>query len=278
MIECQPFRGVDGGRVPIGYEVTDRVAVITIDRPERGNSLDHAALTSGLPAAWRRAEADDAVAVVVLTATGDRYFCSGVDVRDPAMIAIATGGAEPPPIRITSRDHAVGKPVIVAVNGRCTGGGLMLIADGDIVLAATNASFDNPGVSIGIAATMGGVVLSRTADFKRVLRLTLTGSAQTLDAAAALDAGMVSEVVAPDALQRRALELARQLTANSPAAMREAKRVLWGALEQPLSAALVDAEDGARRFRTHPDASEGLAALRERRPPAWAPYSSGVGA
>jgi enoyl-CoA hydratase/carnithine racemase len=260
--------------VPIAYQVTDRVAVITIDRPERGNSLDHAALTSELPEAWRRAEADDAVAVVVLTATGDRYFCSGVDVRDPAMIAIASGGAEPPPIRITSRDHGVGKPVIVAVNGRCTGGGLMLVADGDIVLAATNATFDNPGVSIGIAATMGAVALSRTADFKRVLRLTLAGSSEVLDAATALAAGVVSEVVAPAELQPRALELAGRLAANSPATMREAKQALWAALEQPLSTALTDAEDGAQRFRTHPDASEGLAALRERRPAAWAPYST----
>ncbi len=264
--------------MPIAYEVTDRVAVITIDRPERGNSLDLAALTSGFPDAWRRAEADDSVAVVVLTATGDRYFCSGVDVRDPAMIAIAGGDAEPPPIRITSRDHGVGKPVIVAVNGRCTGGGLMLAADGDIVLAAQNATFDNPGVSIGIAATMGGGVLSRTGDFKRVLRMTLAGSAETLDATAALAAGLVSEVVAPAALQQRALELALALAANSAAAMREVKRVLWAALERPLSAALADAEEGARHFRTHPDAAEGLAALRERRPPAWAPYSTGVGA
>jgi enoyl-CoA hydratase/carnithine racemase len=260
--------------VPIAYEVTDRVAVITIDRPERGNSLDHSALTSELPAAWRRAEADDAVAVVVLTAAGQRYFCSGVDVRDPAMIAIATGEAEPPPIRITSRDHGVGKPVIVAVNGRCTGGGLMLVADGDIVLAASSATFDNPGVSIGIAATMGAVGLSRTADFKRVLRLTLAGSTEVLGAAAALDAGIVSEVVEPEALQPRALELAQQLATNSPAAMREAKRVLWAALEQPLSAALVDAEHGAQRFRAHPDAAEGLAALQERRRADWAPYST----
>jgi E-phenylitaconyl-CoA hydratase len=264
--------------VPIAYEVTDRVAVITIDRPERGNSLDHAALTSELPQAWRWAEADDTVVVIVLTATGDRYFCSGVDVRDPAMIAIATGAADAPPIRITSRDHGVGKPVIVAVNGRCTGGGLMLVADGDIVLAAASATFDNPGVSIGIAATMGPIGLGRTADFKRVLRLTLAGSAEVLDSATALGAGLVSEVVEPAELQHRALELARQLAANSPAAMREAKRVLWAALEQPLSAALVDAEEGARRFRAHPDAAEGLTALRERRRAAWAPYSAGVGA
>ncbi|HEY3737901.1 MAG TPA: enoyl-CoA hydratase/isomerase family protein [Jatrophihabitans sp.] len=264
---------MNGGAVPITYEATDCVAVITIDRPERGNSLDHSALTRELPDAWRRAEADDAVIAVVLTASGERNFCSGVDIRDPAIIAITTGDAEPLPVRITSRDQAVGKPVIVAVNGHCTGGGLMLVADGDIVLASQNASFDNPGVSIGIAATMGAVVLGRTADFKRVLRMTLAGRAEVLDAPSALAAGLVSEVVAPESLLHRALEVARSLAANSPAAMREAKRAIWAALELPLGDALVEAEAGATHFRTHPDAAEGIAALHERRRPVWAPYS-----
>jgi enoyl-CoA hydratase/carnithine racemase len=99
------------------------------------------------------------------------------------------------------------------------------------------------------------------------------GRAESLDAAAAADAGIVREVVPPDGLMTRALSLADALRANSPSAMRAAKRALWAALDLPLPEALGDAEDGARRFSRHPDAAEGLAAARERRLPRWAPYS-----
>jgi enoyl-CoA hydratase/carnithine racemase len=260
--------------VPVEYEVRGGVAVITIDRQSRGNSLDYEALTESLPEAWQRAEQDDDVVAAVITGAGERYFCSGMDVRDPRMRRIASGQEVAPPMRFTSRHHSVGKPVIAAVNGRCTGGGLMLVADSDIALASATSSFDNPGVSIGVAATMGAVTLSRSADFRRVLRMMLLGRAEPVDAAAALAAGIVSEVVAPSHLMDRAMGLAAMLRANSPAAMREVKRVLWAALERPLRQALADSEDGGRRFARHRDAAEGLAALREGRPPRWAAYSS----
>jgi enoyl-CoA hydratase/carnithine racemase len=215
------------------------------------------------------AEQDDCVVAAVLTGAGEQYFCSGMDVRDPRMTRVASGQEAPPPPRFTSRHFGVGKPVIAAVNGRCTGGGLMLVADSDIVIASAMARFDNPGVSIGVAATMGAVTLTRSADF----RMMLMGRAESLDAAAAADAGIVSEVVPPDGLMTRALSLADALRANSPSAMRAAKRALWAALDLPLPEALGDAEDGARRFSRHPDAAEGLAAARERRLPRWAPYS-----
>jgi E-phenylitaconyl-CoA hydratase len=259
--------------VPIGYEVRDRIAVITIDRQDRGNSLDYDALTTDLPTAWRRVEQDDDVTAAVITGAGDRYFCSGMDVRDSRMTRVASGKQAAPPVLITSRQHSVGKPVIAAVNGRCTGGGLMLVADADIAVASAAASFDNPGVSIGIAATMGAVALSRSADFKRVLRMMLLGRAGSLEATAALDAGLVSEVLAPGELMARAMSLAGELRGNSPAAMREVKRALWAALDLPLADAMAGAEDGARRFSRHPDAAEGLGALREGRRPRWAAYS-----
>lgn len=261
--------------MPIRYEVRDRTAVITIDRPARGNSLDYHTLTVGLPGAWQRAEKDDQVVAVVLTGAGERYFCSGMDVRDPQMTRIAGGQKAAPPVRITSRHFSVGKPVIAAVNGRCTGGGLMLVADSDIALASTSALFDNPGVSIGVAATMGAVTLSRSADFGRILRMMLLGRAEPMDARAALDAGIVSELAGPADLVGRAISLAAALSANSPAAMREVKRVMWESLELPLQDALADSEEGGRRFARHSDAAEGLEAFREGRQPRWAPYSSG---
>jgi (E)-benzylidenesuccinyl-CoA hydratase len=271
MIDCHSWLEVT---VPVEYEVREGIAVITIDRPSRGNSLDYEALTAGLPDAWRRVEHDDDVAAAVITGVGERYFCSGMDVRDPRMTRIASGHEAAPPLRFTSRQQSVGKPVIAAVNGRCTGGGLMLLADSDIALASASASFDNPGVSIGVAATLGAVTLSRSADFRRVLRMMLLGHGEPVDAATALAAGIVSELVAPAGLMDRAMSLAALLRANSPAAMREVKRVMWAALERPLRAALADSEVGARRFAGHPDAAEGLGALREGRPARWAPYSS----
>src|SRR3990170_2613990 len=145
------------------YEKFDHVAVITLDRPENGNALSYRLMTEELPAAWREAKEDREGRAIVFPASGDRHFCTGVDLRDPEMQRRTSGGAsgEGGGLRLPGRKCDVWKPIVTAVNGHAVGGGLMFVGDSDIVIASENAKFSNTGVSVGLVAPVGPVVLAR---------------------------------------------------------------------------------------------------------------------
>jgi enoyl-CoA hydratase len=256
----------------IRYEKIDHVAVITLDRPDAGNSLSARVMYEELPAAWQQARDDRDVRCVVFTATGDRFFCTGVDLRDPEMqrrasdSGASTGSTE---LRVTGRQCDVWKPIITAVNGQAIGGGLMFVGDSDIVIASENAKFSNTGVSLGILAPVGPVVLARKIPFEWVMRMMILGRHERLDARKALEIGLVSEVHPPDKLRDAALELAQKVASNSPAALEQAIRAMWETLELPLSEALAASLRRSGSLRGHPDAIEGPLAWREKREPTW---------
>jgi enoyl-CoA hydratase/carnithine racemase len=255
------------------YEKTDHVAVITINRPDAGNSLSAKLLYEELPAAWDEAKGDSDVRCIVFTAAGDRFFCTGVDLRDPEMQRRTSQGgggpAEAPALRVTGRQCDVWKPIITAVNGQAVGGGLMFVGDSDIVIASENARFSNTGVSLGILAPVGPVVMARKIPFEWVMRMMLLGRHERIDARKALELGLVSEVLPPDKLRGRAVELATLVASNSPAAVEQAVRAMWETLELPLSEALAASLRRSGSLRGHPDAIEGPLAWREKREPRW---------
>lgn len=251
------------------YEKRDHVAVITINRPEQGNSLSYRLLNEELPAAWQRARDDAEVRAIVFTAAGDRFFCTGVDLRDPEMRTPRESAGEGPELRATARQNDVWKPVITAVNGHAVGGGLMFVGDSDIVIASENARFSNTGVSIGILAPVGPVLMVRKMPFEAVMRMMVTGRHEQLDAQRAYQLGLVSEVTPPDKLLNAALEVARKVAANSPAAVQAAVRVMWETLELPLSEAVAASLRRTAALRGHPDSIEGPRAWMEKREPMW---------
>jgi enoyl-CoA hydratase/carnithine racemase len=255
------------------YEKTDHVAVITINRPDAGNSLSARLLYEELPATWQRVKDDRDVRCVVFTASGDRFFCTGVDLRDPEMqqhTSNAGGGSgEALALRVTGRQCDVWKPIITAVNGQAVGGGLMFAGDSDIVIASENAKFANTGVSLGILAPVGPVVMARKIPFEWVMRMMLLGRHESIDARKALEIGLVSEVLPPEKLRERAIELAGLVASNSPAALEQAVRALWETLELPLGEALATSLRRSGSLRGHPDAIEGPLAWREKREPKW---------
>lgn len=259
----------DGVRV----ERDGAVAVVVLDRPDRGNALTHQMLTETLPATWQRLGTDPDVRVIVVTGAGERSFCTGADLADPAIGRISTGGQEAPPLAFTPRQHGVWKPVICAVNGTCAGGALAFLADSDLIVAATGASFTNPGVSVGIQTTLGPVGLVHRAAFPLLVSLTIRGRHARVDAATARDGGLVDEVVPADRLQARARELADEIASNSPAAVQDALWSLWNARGRVREDALADATARIVAFRDHPDAAEGRAAWEQDRPARWAPAS-----
>jgi len=255
----------------VRYEKPEpHIAVITLDRPDAANSLSFRVMREELPAAWQRANDDKDVRVIIFTASGERYFCTGVDLRDPEMQqSRGSGDGGPMEMRVTGRQCDVWKPIISAVNGHCIGGGLMFAGDCDIIIASENARFQNTGVSLGILAPVGPVVLARKVPFQSVMRMMLTGRHESIDAREAYRIGLVSEVTAPEALLDASIALARKIAANSPAAVEQAIRTLWDALELPVSEALEHAMRRSASLRGHPDAAEGPRAWIEKREPQW---------
>ena len=169
------------------------------------------------------------------------------------------------------------KPVIAAVNGTCAGGGLHFVADADIVLASSDATFLDPHVSLGQVTAYEAIGLTRKIPFEAVMRMALVGRHERISAERALALGMVSQVVdPPERLHDEAQALAEKIAENSPAAMAATKRALWGALE----AGLTDAcKAGAKELVSmwgHPDQEEGPRAFAEKRAPQWQALEPGV--
>jgi len=160
--------------------------------------------------------------------------------------------------------------VIAAVNGVCAGGGLHVVADADIVIAASSATFLDPHVSIGQVAAYEDIALVLKSPMEAVMRMALTGRHERLTAARAHQLGILSQVVEPpDDLTDVAQALAEKIARNSPAAMEATKKALWGALEMGLTDAC---RAGARELVSmwgHPDQTEGPLAFAEKREPVW---------
>jgi len=252
-------------------ERSDGIATITLNRPHRLNALTPRMWREQLPQMWQAAEQDPAVRVIVFTGAGDRAFCSGADVQ--ALSALSESDQQNTPrdqvLLISARHNKVTKPVITAVNGMCAGGGLMFVADSDVAIAAEHATFFNPAVSIGQLAFVAPTTWSRWVPFPALMRMTLMGARERLDAHRALKLGIVTEVVAGASLAQRAREVAGLIASNSPAAVRANKRILWESLERNLSDAHAFAEQVGAKYRGHPDSVEGPKAFVEKRPPRW---------
>jgi enoyl-CoA hydratase/carnithine racemase len=165
----------------------------------------------------------------------------------------------------------VWKPVIAAVNGTCAGGGLHFVADADIVIAASDATFLDPHVSVGQVTAYEAIALVRRSPMEPIVRMALTGRYERITAPRARQLGILSEVVdPPERLRERAQELAETVARNSPAAMAATKRALWGALEHGLTDACKAGAEDLVSMWGHPDQTEGPLAFTERREANWA--------
>jgi enoyl-CoA hydratase/carnithine racemase len=247
----------------IRTELQDGVLIVTIDNVERMNSVGPAA-TRDLGAAWARARDDDEIKVVVMTAAGDRAFCTGMDMSEAGDVFDDTVAPAVGPL-----ENDLWKPVIVAVNGVCAGAGLHFVAEADIALAASHATFLDPHVTVGQVAAFEPILLSRRMPLGAVSRMCLLGRGERIDAEAAKALGLVSEVVDGPALLDRAMELAGKLKANSPAAMIGTKKALWRSLDLGLTEAMAEGWKLVVAHWDHPDSTEGPTAFMEKRPPAW---------
>jgi enoyl-CoA hydratase len=210
------------------------VGWLVFDRPEVGNAMD-ARMMRELEDAWSELDTDPNVHVIVNTGEGDA-FQTGLDVaqlaRDPEALREQARRTRRFELRFTAWHNEVWKPVIAAVNGVCAGGALHFVADADIVIASSNATFVDPHVSVGQASVYETIALAKKSPMESVLRMALVGSHERMPAARAYELGIVSQVVdPPDRLRAEAQELGERIARNDPARLAATKRALWGALE-----------------------------------------------
>jgi enoyl-CoA hydratase/carnithine racemase len=246
----------------------DGIAEITLNRPEAMNSIS-SAMAAELARACAELAAAPEVRVVVFGAAGERAFCAGADLKERAGMTDADIMRQRPVIRaLFGALLALPQPAIAAVHGFALGGGCELALSCDLVVADDTATFGLPEVTVGLVPGGGGTQLAlRRLGPGRAADLVLTGRKVGVDEAMRL--GLVDRRVPAGQDGPAALELAGQIAANSPVAVRAAKRAIrhgWGV---SLEAGL-DIEDAAwRTAALSADRREGVAAFVEKRKPAW---------
>jgi enoyl-CoA hydratase/carnithine racemase len=259
----------------IRYEVEDRIATITLNRPDRLNALSPAMIRE-LRAAYAAAESDENVWITIVTGAG-RAFCAGADVgeipddgrviyEEPYLTTYPQWEA---PQEGTPPFRSMTKPILTAVNGLCCGAGLDWVTTGDIAIASERAEFFDPHVSIGLVSGREVVRLARVLPLGVAMRMALTGRHERLSAQRAFDLGLVSEVVEHDRLLERAREVAALVNRNAPLAVRGTRLAIRRGIDLPLHEAEILAEAFRERAVRTEDAREGPRAFVEKRAPRW---------
>jgi naphthoate synthase len=243
------------------YEVDDRVAWITINRPERFNSTRNRTIDE-LIACFLRAWDEPGVGVVVLTAVGDRSFNPGHDQKE---------GETDPYLRETHHLQQIirdiPKPVIASVNGVAVGGGHVLHTLCDLTIAADTARFGQVGPKVGSFDASAGPLLARIIGEKRAREMWMLN--EPIDAQTALQWGLVNRVVPPGELHSETRKMAENLLAKSPTAL----RVLKHSFNANSNSALgYVGWDALAMYRETSEATEGERAYQEKRPTNFEPY------
>ena len=244
------------------YEKRDRIAIVTINRPEALNAFTPDMLRA-MDAAFADFNKDPDLWVAILTAAGEKSFCAGMDLK--AAIPLINDGDEMGYADHTKRPFSdVFKPIIAAVNGYCIAGGLEFLQGTDLRIAAEHATFGLGEVRWGIIPTGGSHIrLPRQIPWAVAMELLLMG--RPITAKRAYDIGLVNEVVAADQLMPTALKWAETICKNGPLAVRTAKEIAVRALGLE-SGFVLEKAIGARVFASE-DAKEGPRAFAEKRPP-----------
>src|SRR3954463_1458449 len=251
---------------PVGWLVNNR--------PDQLNAMS-AHMRDEFADAWVELDKDPAVRVIVHTGEG-RGFQTGVDVAEIASDGLGMQryrqSVEDNDYHFTAWHQQVWKPVITAVNGICCGGGFHWVADADIVIAASDAQFFDPHVSVGQVVAVEAIGLIRKMPVEAVMRMAFMGRYERMPAPRALQLGMISEIVdPPERLRERAQELGETIAKNSPAAMAATKKALWAALEHGLTDACKVGAGHLVSMWGHPDQDEGPRAFAEKRDAVWLP-------
>jgi len=246
--------------------VTNRLAVLTLNQPEKRNALSRPLLEE-LGARLTEIGADPGIHVVILGAAGP-VFSSGHDLRElvgkkeeeyTSLFALCT--------EVMEALRQLPQPVIAQVQGLATAAGCQLVASCDLVVASEQAAFATPGVKIGLFCTTPAVPLCRAVLPKKALEMLLTG--QPISAREAERAGLVNRVVPADRLAQETVDLASQIAAASARVVALGKKAFYQQLPLNYPAAYVLAQKVMVGNALGPPAQEGITAFFEKRAPRW---------
>jgi len=232
----------------VAYEEANGVAWVTLNRPEVHNAFN-TVMTQELRAIWRGLRHNDAVNCIVLTAAGERAFCTGIDRSEvnvdwPDDLARAGSGPkhegrtigytspfmlDDPGEYLGPKSNDLWKPVIAAVNGMACGGAFYMLGEVEFVIAADHATFFDPHVSYGMPTAFEPIHMLHKMPFPEIMRLSILGNAERVSAQRAYDIGLVSEVCPLAELHERARWAAETIASYSPLAVQATIRALWAA-------------------------------------------------
>ncbi len=252
----------------IKVEVEDRLAIVTVNRPEVRNALN-SQVVQELTAAFESLSADDRVGAIVLTGAGDKAFVAGADIKE----MVGKSGLEMQAFselgrRLGDAMEGCPKPILAAINGYALGGGCEIAMACDVRLASENAKIGQAEINIGIIPGFGGSQrLPRLVGPGWAAQMVLTGEA--VDAATAERIGLVNRVVPQDRLLEETKALARKVLEKSPVAVSLAKACLRAAQEMPLSQGLSYETAAFGVAGATQDKVEGMTAFIEKRKPTW---------
>ncbi|MEM7410562.1 MAG: enoyl-CoA hydratase-related protein [Myxococcota bacterium] len=253
------------------------VALVTIDRPERANSLDPPTLRE-LAAAWERIADDDEIRCAVLTGAGPRVFCGGMDMQATIAVSQALARGE----RIDPKDFEglravrtatlagfdLETPLICAINGHARAIGCDILLAAELRFAAPHATFALEEVARGLYPTGNAtVMLARQIGWAHAHEIMLT--AQPLDATRAAEIGLINRVVPESLLMDTVFEAADAIAANAPLAVRATRQGVRELFHLPLAEAYERQEELGKPLRRTEDAAEATRAFAEKRPPVW---------
>lgn len=251
---------------PVVRERHGRVELVRLNREQARNAID-GPTTKALDAAFDELAEDDDVWAVVLTGSGERAFCAGMDLK-----AFASGQAGD---ILSSKNGFAGiasrrfeKPLIAAVNGPALAGGFEIVLSCDLVIAAEHAYFGIPEAKRGLVAAGGGLIrLEKVLPRNIALEMALTG--EPITAARAAELGLVNKVVPKEQLLEAALEMAEAICKNAPLAVRASKEIMRRARDLDEAGAWRMNGELTLPVLTSRDAIEGATAFAERREPIW---------
>lgn len=250
----------------IDFHVEDGVALVTINRPDKSNALDHAHYDA-LSRAWRQVRDDDAIRVAVITGAGDKSFCAGADLKSfvgapPSLAALMNTQQG----QLLNRGLEVWKPVVAAVNGHCLGGGMTLLLATDLRVCVPTATFGLTEVQRGVFPANGGTQrIAQQLPHAIAMEMLLLGDA--IDADTASRWGLVNRVAPREELLPAALSYARRLAANAPLAVQAAKELAIRSRDADLATGLRLEQLFLRLLQDSEDVGEGTQAFAERRVP-----------
>lgn len=252
--------------MPVKFEREGRIATLTLDRPEKMNAMDRD-MYREISERLLEIDRDDEIWVGIVTGAGDKAFTAGAD-----LVKVHASQGDEPGWRAMRADRfdlglEVQKPMIAAVNGYCLAGGLELALICDIRIASEHAQFGTPEVKWNLLHGYGAQLLPGIVGMSNALYLLLTG--RFIDAHEAHRIGLVQEVVAHDQVLRRAREVAEQICANAPMAVRMTKELALRSRDMSLADGVRYYQALQKTIEASEDLIEGTRAFEEKRTPSF---------